>query len=324
MDIYDLALERLSGLSIVQAWPEMQGILKRVIAKKDRHWRIPVVACEAVGGCWEQGLPALAALACLHTSILLIDDLLDADPRGEYHRLGAPAVANLAAALQAVSLEVLAHSEAPLPARLAALQSLNLAALTIAGGQQLDTQNPTDEAAYWRVVEMKSAPFFGAALQVGALLGGASIEMAEGLRQWGNLYGEMIQIHDDLNDAMAVPANPDWRLGRTSLPILFAQNVDYRERQQFLELRRQLQCEPDPQALAEAQTILLRCGAVSYSLEELFSRHRTAREWLEGLVIPDPAALELLLEDLMDPVNRLFATLVKPDTCRLVGVLGGG
>jgi len=311
MDIYDLTLENLLGLPFTQSWPEMREVLKRVMAKKDRHWRIPVVACDAVGGRPEQAIPAMAALACLHTSILLIDDLLDADPRGEYHCLGAPATANLAAALQAVSLEALAEGESSLPARLVALQSMNLAALTIAGGQQLDTQNPADETAYWRVVEMKSAPFFGAAVHVGAVLGGASVEIAERLKQWGSLYGEMIQIHDDLNDAMAVPANPDWTLGRTSLPMLFAQNVDYPEQERFLELRCVLQSALDPEALAEAQTILLRCGAVSYSVEELFARHRIAQGMLEAMTVPQRAGLELLLEDVIEPVKRLFDSLGK-------------
>src|SRR6185436_19841439 len=117
--------EKLLGLPAAQSWPGIPEVLKRVWARKDRHWRIPAVACEAVGGRPEQAIPAMAAMACLHTSILLIDDLLDADPRGEYHRLGAPAVANLAAALQAVGLEVLAQSEARLTVKLAAMQSVN-------------------------------------------------------------------------------------------------------------------------------------------------------------------------------------------------------
>lgn len=312
MDLYDLALEKLLGLSLTQAWPELHALLKRVLAKKERHWRIPVVVCEAVGGIPEQALAAMAALACLHTSLLLIDDLLDADPRGEYHRLGAPAVANLAAALQALSLEVLAEGDAPAPARLAAVRSLNRAARLTAGGQQLDAQNPADEEDYWRVVEMKSAPFFGAAVHLGAVLGGASVEVAEQLREWGCLYGEMIQIHDDLNDALVSPASPDWTLGRTSLPILFAQSVEYPEREIFLELRQALQTAPQPEALAEAQTILLRCGAVSYSLEELFSRHRLAQTRLDNLNLPQRVYLDYLLEDLIEPVKRLFATLEQP------------
>lgn len=74
----------------------------------------------------------------------------------------------------------------------------------------------------------------------------------------------MIQIQDDLNDAIAVPANPDWALGRSSLPILFAQTVDYPERGRFLQLRCALQAAPDAEALAEAQAILVRCGQLRH------------------------------------------------------------
>jgi len=58
------------------------------------------------------------------------------------------------------------------------------------------------------MVQTKSSPFFGMALQIGALLGGASIETAKRLKELGNLYGEMIQVHDDLSDTLAVPATP--------------------------------------------------------------------------------------------------------------------
>ena len=49
-------------------------------------------ACEAVGGSTTQSLPALVAVACSHIGIVLVDDMLDADPRGEHLRAGAPAV----------------------------------------------------------------------------------------------------------------------------------------------------------------------------------------------------------------------------------------
>jgi geranylgeranyl pyrophosphate synthase len=60
-----------------------------------------------------------------------------------------------------------------------------------------------------RIVKTKSSPFFGTALQIGALLGDFSAKNVGGLKELGILYGEMVQIHDDLNDALAVPANPD-------------------------------------------------------------------------------------------------------------------
>jgi geranylgeranyl pyrophosphate synthase len=225
--------------------------------------------------------------------------------------LGLPAAANLAAAFQATALELLrAEGGVSDPmTKLAAWRSLNQMMLTTAFGQYLDTQNPADEAAYWRVVETKSAPFYGAAFQVGALSGSASIEIAEQLKQLGQVYGEIIQIHDDLNDAMAAPANPDWMLGRSSLPMLFAQSVDYPERGRFLELRRVLQSVPDPEALAEAQLILIRCGAISYSLYELTRRHSAAQEMLNGLTLCRRTGLELLFEDLIEPVKKLLATI---------------
>jgi len=312
MDTYTLALKALSALKLGQgyAWPEMESLFKRAASSQPRDWQLPQLACEAVGGELEQAAPAIAAIACAQISIILIDDLLDADPRGEHQTLGLPAAANLAAAFQAAALEVISAKEGidDPAAKQAAWRSLNQMMLTTAFGQYLDIQNPADEAAYWKVVETKSAPFYGAAFHIGALVGDASIEIAEQLKQLGALYGEIIQIHDDMNDVMAKPANPDWMLGRSPLPILFAQSVDYPERDKFLQLRRVLQSVPDPEALAEAQLILIRCGAISYSLYELTRRHSAAQEMLNGLALCRRTGLELLFEDLIEPVKKLLST----------------
>ena len=61
---------------------------------------------------------------------------------------------------------------------MAALDSLNRMMLTTAYGQELDIQNPADEASYWRVVENKSAPFYGGAIHLGALLSEAQEDLA--------------------------------------------------------------------------------------------------------------------------------------------------
>ena len=41
-------------------------------------------------------------------------------------------------------------------------------------------------------------------------LGGAPNQVASVLGEAGRLYGKMVQIRDDLNDIMAIIANPDW------------------------------------------------------------------------------------------------------------------
>jgi geranylgeranyl pyrophosphate synthase len=306
VDIYAQLENYLDGLTLIQSWPEMQAIFKKAMAGRPRPWQLPVLVCEAVGGDPARAIPTAASIACLHISLILIDDMLDADPRGEHQRIGAPAAANIASAFQAVGLEIIAQSEIAPEAKLAVLLSLNQMVLTTTLGQYWDTQNPATEATYWRIVQTKSSPFFGTALHIGAVLGGASLAVAEQLRVLGNLYGEMIQIHDDLNDTMAVPANTDWTLGRSPLPILFAQVVDHPDRERFLELRREVLT---PDNLAEAQTILIRCGAVSYCLDQILDRYDKACKILAGIPLYDCVGLETMIETLIHPIQELFNSL---------------
>jgi geranylgeranyl pyrophosphate synthase len=282
------------------------GLLEMAASKEPYDWNLPPLACQAVGGRPEQATPAAAAIACLQMSIIHIDDMLDADPRGLYQEIGMPAVANVAAAFQAAGLEAIARANLEQDVKLAALRGLNLMALTTAYGQYLDVQNPADEAAYWRLVQTKSSPFFAAAMYVGALFGNAPACVAEKLRQFGCLYGEIIQIHDDLKDTMAKPANPDWLCGRSPLPILYARVVPHHDRERFLALRGAV---ADPEILAEAQIILIRCGAVSYCVDQIVRRSRRLQHLLRTLSPNNATGLEGMLKPLTSPLRALFAAV---------------
>jgi geranylgeranyl pyrophosphate synthase len=135
------------------------------------------------------------------------------------------------------------------------------------------------------------------------------------MEQFGHLYGEMIQIHDDLNDTMAVPANPDWTLDRAPLPILFAQVVNHDDNARFLELRKTI---PDPAALTEAQTILIRCGAVSYCIDQILRRHQAAQKILRAMSTHHKEELEDLLDGVVDPVRKLLEAINIPLTDSLL------
>ncbi len=306
MDIYRQITDSFLEIPGMNSWNEVAALFRRVASGRPRHWQLPLRACEAVGGTSEQAAPAVLAIACFHLSIILVDDMLDTDPRGEYRRLGAPAAANMACALQAAGLEAVARAKADSAPRLAALTCLNEMVLTTTLGQYWDVQVPADEGTYWRVVRTKSAPFFGAALQAGALLGGAAPETAERLKDLGCLYGEMIQVHDDVNDSLAVPANPDWLSGRKPLPILYAQSVPHLEQNHFINLCKDITA---PGALEGAQEILIRCGAVSYCVDVLLRQHESARGLLDSASLVRPEPLESLIEEVIAPVNRLFEAI---------------
>jgi geranylgeranyl pyrophosphate synthase len=302
----------LTQLPALREREEARAMVRRIAARQPRDWLLPLRACRAVGGREEPALPVAAAIAGLHLSILLVDDMLDEDPRGEYRRTGYGAAANLTLLFQAAATEAVLTGSLPPNVKLAVLGSLSRMMATVSYGQHLDGLNPRDEAGYWRVVETKSAPFFAAALAGGATpqVVAGPLQAVAGLEQFGRLYGEMIQIHDDVKDCLAQPAGPDWLLGRASLPILFAQTVTHPWQAQFKQLRPTVS---DPAALAAAQTILIRCGSVSYCVSCLLERYREARSLLQDLPLPHPGGLHDLLERVIAPVQQLFARVSTRD-----------
>jgi octaprenyl-diphosphate synthase len=306
MDIYQRIVDYLLTLPIFDSWDEMRAILQRIAFTYPRDWQLPIIACQAISEYAEKAIPASAALACAQISIIVVDDMLDDDPRGEYHRIGSSRASNFALAFQAASIDALARSSAGSSVRFAAMDSLNHMMLTTAHGQELDVQNPADEASYWRVVENKSAPFYGCAIHLGALLAEATQDVTKNLEKLGRLYGEMIQIHDDLNDTMAVPANPDWLQRRKPLPILFALTVEHSDRTRFIELYENILSE---NALKEAQEILIRCGAVSYCVDQLIRKHQIAQDILNKTPLANKRVVDSLIEGVIGPVWKLFETL---------------
>ena len=304
MDIYNQINDYFSTLPCMESWDEARTMFQRAVSGKPGHWLLPVRACEAVGGSQRQALPAMVAIACAHIGILLVDDMLDGDPRGDYHRIGMPASSNMACAFQAAALYSISRCVQEPPARIAALTNFNEMFLSTTFGQFLDAQGVADEEDYWRTTQTKSSPFFGAALQLGALTGGATLDTAEQMKVLGNLYGEMIQSHDDLHDTMETPANPDWTQGRSPLPVLFAQLVDHPDRARFMELHRNISGEG---ALQQAQEILIRCGAISYCVDQLIQKHCAADAILNSLSLAHPAAIASVLDAVIAPVQKLLA-----------------
>lgn len=306
MDTHQQITHLFSCIPIINEWEEVRSLFLSVAAGKPFHWSLPVLACEAVGGIPDRAVPAALAIAFSHVSIILVDDMLDSDPRGEYRRLGMPAAANMACALQSAALAAISLGEVKAETKIALLDCINGIFLRTTLGQYWDAQSPAGEEAYWRVVRAKSSPFFGAALQAGALSGGSAVETAGRLKELGCIYGEMIQIHDDLNDTLTSPANPDWTEGRSPLPILFARLVEHPDRTRFLHLSKNIHM---PGNLEEAQDILIRSGAVSYCVDQLLRRHRAAREILDPMPLPRRELLDDLLEEVIAPVRKLFRAI---------------
>ncbi|MEL7059859.1 MAG: polyprenyl synthetase family protein [Acidobacteriota bacterium] len=297
----------LLTLPALRDWPEIEGLVRRPTRPKSRHlWDLVDDARRAVRGPAEHLQPISGALFALMYAIHLVDDLVDEDPDGWQHRSSVGATANCAAALQGAAAELIARSSLP-PATQALIQGrLARAATETALGQHLDGLDRDSEDEYWRVVRLKTPPLFRCALACGALGAGGSVEQADALEALGDDIGEIVQISDDLGDAMARPAAPDWQRRATNLPILFARVAEHPERETFDTLRTQAS---DPEVLEQLQAMLLRSGAVSYCAYRLVEvERRVATRPFDGLDL-DGDVLREVVADYLRPVHALLQSV---------------
>ncbi len=296
----------IRALPDVTGWPEMDRLLDRSAERLAATWRLPGLVSRALGADEAQALPGAAAVACAHISIILVDDILDQDPRGEYHEIGEGAAANLALAFQAAAFRCLERAPVEVERRMALLSALAETVFQTAVGQHLDARRWGDEAEYWRVLRTKSTPLYGAAFYFGALLARAVPEVAERLRQLGVLMGEIVQVYDDLMDVFQEAALPDWKRKWNNLAILYALTADHPERDRFRTLLDRID---DPAALQEAQAILVRSGAVSYCAYHLVRRQQAARELFKQIPLTDTESLTDVFVHQVEPLMHLFQNI---------------
>jgi len=177
---------------------------------------LTLMTCDAVGGDWRTALPAAVAIECVHAFSLVHDDLpaMDDDDyrRGRLttHRKYGEALGILSGdALLAFAFEALTWliGRGVPPARVVeAVQRLSIAsgALRLVGGQALDI------AAEGRKVRMKAVRnihwnktggLMGAAMALGAIVGGEESSAVARLEEAGSVLGLAFQIQDDLLNA---------------------------------------------------------------------------------------------------------------------------
>lgn len=304
-------VELITSCDGMADWSDLSELLSRPFGGEIKpSWEYACHAAAASGGTWESGLPAAAAVLCLHYSIHLVDDVLDEDPAGLQHRLGHGPVFNMATACQAVAGLCLARADAEAGVAADLHLQLHETVVDTGYGQFLDASDPVDEDGYWVAVRAKTPPLFRCALFMGARLAGASRRQALETAELGRFLGEIAQINDDLGDAVERPARPDWERRGGNLAILFAASAEHPEQARFLNLAEQLRAgSGDSATLEEAQDILIRSGAVSYCVHRLVDSYRQGLARLAQLALAERRWLVELFEYQLEPLRRLLDRL---------------
>ena len=167
-----------------------------------------LMACELMGAEADRALDAALGIEIFHNFTLMHDDIMDASPI----RRGQPTVhvrwgANMAI-LSGDAMLVKAYQCMGADAR--ALAAFNSCALQVCEGQELDMafERATSITAeqYMHMIRRKTAVLLACALEVGAIIGGASAEQQQALGRFGEQLGLAFQLRDDHIDAFGDPA----------------------------------------------------------------------------------------------------------------------
>ena len=163
--------------------------------------------------------PALA-VEVFHNFTLLHDDIMDQAPlrRGQptVHEKWNPNVAILSGDVMLVrAYELLLDVRPELLAHV--LRRFSQTAAEVCEGQQWDmnfeTETQVSITQYLDMIRLKTAVLLGFALELGALLAGATRTDAEHLRQFGEGIGVAFQLRDDLLDVYGDAATFGKRVG---------------------------------------------------------------------------------------------------------------
>lgn len=256
-----------------------------------------LLASRALGHMGEDAHQLAAVIEFIHTSTLLHDDVVDESDMRRGRKTANEVWGNATSVLVG---DFLYSRSFQLMVELEDMRVQQILADTtnqIAEGevlQLLHVRNPdTDEAAYLRVIERKTAILFAAATRLGALLAGADVATQSAMHDYGLNLGYAFQIADDVldyaSDAETLGKNlgDDLAEGKMTLPLIHAMahaDAATRERLRAIVEQGEIDALPEVIAAIHAQESL------TYSRERAERFAERADAALDSLPMNDAVA----------------------------------
>ncbi|MEX1104159.1 MAG: polyprenyl synthetase family protein [Dehalococcoidia bacterium] len=297
----DSAIERVARY--VMGWEDEHGQPSSSGGKRIRP-ALALVAAEAVGGNSSDAMPGALAVELVHNFSLVHDEIQDHDAE-RHHRptvyalIGEAQAINVGDFLYTRALHALTDGAGDVARRMDALGVLNRAIHRMLEGQwqDLDFEARDDVTVddYLAMVAGKTGALLGAPMEIGALLAGASAELAAGLGRWGEQVGLAFQAQDDYlgtwgdpNETGKSNTNDILRRKKT-LPIIHGLN----DPDAGAVIRRAFADPEGPPDLADILRALELSGAAERCREQARWHVEAAAARLSRLAITDEARAEL-------------------------------
>lgn len=260
-----------------------------------------ILAGKAVGYDDEK-LYALAAMVeFIHTSTLLHDDVVDESDLRRGRATANNLFGNAAAVLVGDFLYTRAFQLMVASGSMRVLEVMADATNIIAEGEVMQLMNigNTDitEEQYIQVIQYKTAKLFEAAAQVGAILGKASPEHEQALKDYGMYVGTAFQIIDDVLDYSGETeetgknVGDDLAEGKPTLPLIYLMRQG--SEQVANDVRTALE-NADRSYFEKIHDYVVRSDALAYSIGEAHKAVDCAVTALDAL--PDSEVKDAMIQ----------------------------
>ena len=274
-------------------------VAEHIIAAGGKRLRpmLLLLAARALGHGGADAHQLAAVVEFIHTATLLHDDVVDESDLRRGRKTANALFGNAPSVLvgdflYSRSFQLMVELE-----RMPVMRILADTTNAIAEGevlQLLHIRNPdTDEPAYLKVIERKTAVLFAAATRIGALLAGADEAVQQRLHDYGMALGYAFQIADDVLDYSADEAalgkhlGDDLAEGKATLPLIHAiqhSNAEVRARLRTIVENGDIDAMPEVLAAIEAT------GGLDYSRRRAEAYAAAAEAALDGLKENDAVA----------------------------------
>lgn len=180
--------------------------LMRLPAKRVRP-TLTLLSCTLFGGRAEDAMDEALGIELFHNFTLMHDDIMDASPLRRGHAAVHVQWGVNTAILSGDAMLVKAYQL--MAGRSKVIEIFGLYALQVCEGQQRDMgfeqRNDVTLAEYTEMIRLKTAVLLSCALQVGAVVAGASDEDQARIGAFGEHLGLAFQLRDDVLDAFGDP-----------------------------------------------------------------------------------------------------------------------
>jgi len=263
-----------------------------------------LLAAESYGLSQEDSIDTATAVEVFHNFTLVHDDIMDDAPlrRGsitvhEKYGLDRAIVTGDAMYPLAISLLIKKHED---KAKLL-MDVFNKMAREVMEGQQFDMDYEEMENIsledYMNMIRLKTSVLFGAACEIGAIIGGASEDDCKNLYQFGLYTGLAFQMMDDYLDTFGdadfgkTIGGDILRNKKTFLLVTAMQNANTEQKERIKDL---LQEEQEGKKVAGFINLYLEMNIAQTCLDEMEILHQKAIASLNNSTLSSDSAEPLL------------------------------